>query len=91
MATADELLNNLFQNKWNLPFVLYDGTCTSIFESWNHASQSFTEFVHNLWICKDGILNPNDSICQKQTFPLVKSLRLIFYEINTNILLRMVN
>ena len=90
MANADELLNSLFQDEWNLTFVLYDAACTSTFEGWNHTSQSFTEFVSNLWPCMAGILSPKDSVCHKQIFPTVSSLRLYFYDMKTSIFLNLV-
>ncbi len=89
MANADELLNSLFQDKWNLTFVLYDSACTSTFEGWNHTSQSFTEFVNNLWPCMAGILNPQDSVCHKQIFPSISSLRLHFHYMKASILLNL--
>ena len=87
---ADDLLNSLFQDKWNLTFVLYDAACTSAFENWSHTSQSFTEFVNNLWPCMAGILNPEDSICHKKLFPTISSLRLHFYYMKTSILLNLI-
>jgi ABC-type multidrug transport system fused ATPase/permease subunit len=90
MANADRLLNSLFQDKWNLTFVLYDSAYTSTFEGWNHTSQSFTEFVNNLWPCMAGILNPHDSVCHKQIFPTISSLRLHFYYIKASILLNLI-
>ena len=84
------ILNSLFQDKWNLTFVLYDAACTSAFENWSHTSQSFTEFVNNLWPCMAGILNPEDSICHKKLFPTISSLRLHFWYMKTSILLNLI-